>query len=1179
MAIATISLDKPKADAVDPSSARSIATRPPDVVRRSADPVRSTILSVANLQAKGAISSPDDAAEREADRVAAHVVSLPEPSAKADTHAPTSVMRSPLIVQRRAAPARRASRQAASGGNVMQQVKTAASGGFALSKKTRAYLEPRFKADFSNVRLHTDAKAKELSNRVGARAFTFGRHIFFNEGQYNPDSKAGLELLAHELTHTIQQRETIQRKPMVHQRTDPHVQRIFGALGDAVSGAIDAVGEFVGDVVQIVKDFVAEHADVLPGFKILCLVLGYNPINDAPAPGGGRAILKELTTFIPFGDKVFEALNNHGIIDKGGAFIDTQIANFKSLASAIIGAISSFFGSLGPGDALNPLGAWNRLKSSFTPVFASMKSFASGLISGFIDLVREVILKPMARWAAANIPHWDLLMGVLGVNPVSNDGESPTMQLIGAFMKLIGQDEVWENIKKGNAIARAWAWFQGALSGAKALVSDIPGLVVSTIKSLTIVDVLTVVGAAQKIIGAFASFAGKFGTWALGTVLDLLEIVLSVVAPTVIPYLKKAGAAFKTIVRNPGAFIGSLVAAGKLGFGQFAGNFVNHLKRGLIDWMTGSLGGAGVYIPQSFALRELLKFGLSVIGLTWANFRTKLVAATNEPTVVALEEGFKLVKTLVVEGPAAAWQQLLESLSNLKSMVMDAIIDYIKGKVVAIAIEKVLSMLTPAGAFIQAVLAIYRTITFIVGELRRIAAVVAAFIDGIAAIASGVIGPAANKVENVLARGLSLAISFLANFAGLGDISKKVLQVIDKIRAPVFKAMDKVVAWIVAQAKKLGRFILQAGTPADPNARLRLAVRDAKAIARGLGNRISRETLEKGLGILRTRYGLTALRVSQSGGKWFVEAEINPKTKEQIAEDAAASDAAIKALLGKKMVNLAAGGPATLAYTGKLDGYRINLGSSTDFPSIQILRRPAGSPDPFKVHINDTGHLAEGAKVHQKRSSEAEKLNMYRTVISTLKLGTIMPEVNAGNVTEAINSQIRGAMRNAIIDGPNYQSLSAFNTMISSGALTGPGMQGELFEAWVVKHFGQGISDEKVVYYTSKGKGVMDRSAGTVIVEVKSRVRPSGCEKFTDDEIPQNKFSISGKDKDQFKKYIILLSGAGHKKSGNKLISLVYTAAQYYFNFLGVAKLFNAGMPGELKSKTTFYLGGTALSL
>ena len=109
----------------------------------------------------------------------------------------------------------------------MQQVKAAASGGFALSRKTRAYRSRDFKADFANVRLHTDAKAKELSNKVGARAFTFGRHIFFNEGQYNPDSKAGLELLAHELTHTIQQRETIQRKPMVHQRADPHVQRIL----------------------------------------------------------------------------------------------------------------------------------------------------------------------------------------------------------------------------------------------------------------------------------------------------------------------------------------------------------------------------------------------------------------------------------------------------------------------------------------------------------------------------------------------------------------------------------------------------------------------------------------------------------------------------------------------------------------------------------------------------------------------------------------------------------------------------------------------------------------------------------------------------------------------------------------------------------------------------------------
>jgi Domain of unknown function (DUF4157)/Novel toxin 15 len=869
-------IQQPKEEGERSTSSVSAAARAPTSIARSADPARSVILSNTTAQAKGAISSPDDAAEREADRVAAHVVSMPEPSAKAAARAPTSVMRSPLIVQRRAAPARRAPRQVASSGNVMQQVKAAASGGFALSKKTRAYLEPRFKADFSNVRLHTDGKAKELSDKVGARAFTFGRHIFFNEGQYNPDSKAGLELLAHELTHTIQQRETIQRKPMVNERADPHVQRIFGALGDAVGGAIDAATEFVGDVLQVVKDYAAEHADALPGFKMLCLVLGYNPINDAPVPGGGRAILKELSTFIPFGDKVFEALNNHGIIDKGGAFIDTQIANFKALANAIIGAISSFFGSLGPSDALNPLGAWNRLKSSFTPVFSSMKTFASGLISGFIDLVREVILKPMARWAAANIPHWDLLMGVLGINPVSNDGESPTMQLIGAFMKLIGQEEVWENIKKGNAIGRAWAWFQTAMSGAKAMVSGIPGEVMATIRSFTIMDVLTVVGAVGKILRLFASIGGQFMSWAGGTVIDLLKIVIDVVAPGVMVYIQRAAGAFQTIVRNPIGFVGNLVRAAMQGFRQFAANFLTHLQASLVGWLTGALGGTGVYIPQGLNLREILKFVLSVLGLTWANIRGKLVRATNETTVVALETGMDIVRTLVTEGPAAAWQKILETLTNLKQMAIDAIMDFVKQRVVQAAVTRLLSMLSPAGAFIQAVIAIYNTIMFFVERLRQIAQVAASFIDAIATIASGNIGPAANRVETTMAGLLTLVISFLARIAGLGRVADAITGLIARVRAPINTAIDRVVAWIVAQARRLGRFILQAGTPADPNARLRLAIRDATAIARALGDRISRETLERGLAIVRTRYGLTALRVSERGGNWHAEAQINP---------------------------------------------------------------------------------------------------------------------------------------------------------------------------------------------------------------------------------------------------------------------------------------------------------------
>jgi hypothetical protein len=74
-----------------------------------------------------------------------------------------------------------------------------------LDSNTRAFLEPRFGHDFSQVRVHTDATAGESVRAVDAQAYTVGRDIAFEPGRYQPSSRAGLHLLAHELTHVVQQ--------------------------------------------------------------------------------------------------------------------------------------------------------------------------------------------------------------------------------------------------------------------------------------------------------------------------------------------------------------------------------------------------------------------------------------------------------------------------------------------------------------------------------------------------------------------------------------------------------------------------------------------------------------------------------------------------------------------------------------------------------------------------------------------------------------------------------------------------------------------------------------------------------------------------------------------------------------------------------------------------------------
>jgi len=85
-------------------------------------------------------------------------------------------------------------------------------GGSPLPESTRVQMESGFGADFSNVNIHTDREADSLNESVQARAFTTGNDIFFRQGEFNPDSSSGKELLAHELTHVVQQGGAIAKK-------------------------------------------------------------------------------------------------------------------------------------------------------------------------------------------------------------------------------------------------------------------------------------------------------------------------------------------------------------------------------------------------------------------------------------------------------------------------------------------------------------------------------------------------------------------------------------------------------------------------------------------------------------------------------------------------------------------------------------------------------------------------------------------------------------------------------------------------------------------------------------------------------------------------------------------------------------------------------------------------------
>ena len=164
------------------------------------------------------IGAVDDPMEYEADAMADTVMRMPEPNLiqRKCTHcAEEEVQRKPLasFVQRK---------EKEDGNTISDathnQVEATRGGGSAMPANTKTFMESRFGIDFSNVRIHSGGYASQLSNQLNAQAFTLNNDIYFNSGKFSPEFSEGKHLLAHELTHTIQQsgnaRREIQKKEM-----------------------------------------------------------------------------------------------------------------------------------------------------------------------------------------------------------------------------------------------------------------------------------------------------------------------------------------------------------------------------------------------------------------------------------------------------------------------------------------------------------------------------------------------------------------------------------------------------------------------------------------------------------------------------------------------------------------------------------------------------------------------------------------------------------------------------------------------------------------------------------------------------------------------------------------------------------------------------------------------------
>lgn len=189
---------------------------------------------IRGIQRKLTVNTPGDTYEKEADRVAEQIMRMSGPQAAsmpAVSGSAAGVQRECACggscddckkknhdkqhakVQMKAAGPVNAGRMEAP--PIVHEVLR--SPGEPLDAATRAFMEPRFGQDFSNVRIHTDARAAESASAVQARAYTAGQSVVFGAGEFSPRTHEGQKLLGHELAHVVQQGNsslaTLQRQP------------------------------------------------------------------------------------------------------------------------------------------------------------------------------------------------------------------------------------------------------------------------------------------------------------------------------------------------------------------------------------------------------------------------------------------------------------------------------------------------------------------------------------------------------------------------------------------------------------------------------------------------------------------------------------------------------------------------------------------------------------------------------------------------------------------------------------------------------------------------------------------------------------------------------------------------------------------------------------------------------
>ena len=402
---------------------------------------------------------------------------------------------------------------------------------------------------------------------------------------------------------------------------------------------------------------------------------------------------------------------------------------------------------------------------------------------------------------AKAIRGYDLLCFVLGRDPITQQPVERTAEsLIKGVLDLVpGGDALFANLQQAKVIQRAHDWFTAEIAKLNITWDYISGLLT---QAWAAVDLTNPSGTWEKIKDIFGPPLSRLYTFAVDAGHKVLEFVFEGAlalaggaGQQILAIFRRIGSVFSLIVADPIKFLTNLLNAVKGGFNQFWANIGAHLRTGVFEWLMGAMQGV-IQLPSKWDFSGILSLILQILGLTYSALRGILVKILGEKTVGYLEGAFNFLKLILDKGLFAAWEKIKEFASGLADQVITAIRDWIAKSVVGAAVTKLVAMFNPIGVVIDAIITIYRTVTFFIERAQQIARLVNSIVDSIENIAKGATKTASDFVEKTLANTLPVILGFLASWLGLGSVTQYIRDIIGKIRATIAGALEKLGLWI-----------------------------------------------------------------------------------------------------------------------------------------------------------------------------------------------------------------------------------------------------------------------------------------------------------------------------------------------------------------------------------------------